>query len=333
MATYRKRGPRQWQVQVRKKGYPLQSKTFKSKAAADAWVRTIEHEMDQGLFFCRNAAEKTTLRELLERYQSEITPKKRGSGPETCRINTLLRHQLAERFIGSIRSPDIARYRDERLAQVSAGSVRRELTILSQVFEISRREWEIFVHNPVRQIALPKENPARDRRLIGSADPKEDEETRLFEACKRCRNPFLLPVVRLALETAMRQGEIIRLRWPHIDLKRGTALLPETKNGDARCVPLSLAARGVLKTLPRSLNGDVFPGLTTMAVKKAFGRAVQRAHLDDLHFHDLRHEATTRFFERGLNLMEVAAITGHKDLRMLKRYTHLRAEDLARKLG
>jgi len=85
--------------------------------------------------------------------------------------------------------------------------------------------------------------------------------------------------------------------------------------------------------LPRSITGDVFHDLTTMAVKKAFGRAAARAGLIDLHFHDLRHEATTRFFERGLNIMEVAAITGHKDLRMLSRYTHLRAEDLAKKLA
>jgi integrase len=89
----------------------------------------------------------------------------------------------------------------------------------------------------------------------------------------------------------------------------------------------------VLRALPRSLHGQVFPGLTTEAVKRAFARATRRAGIEDLHFHDLRHEATTRLFELGLNIMEVATITGHKDLRMLRRYTHLKAEELAKKLG
>ena len=111
------------------------------------------------------------------------------------------------------------------------------------------------------------------------------------------------------------------------------AHLPDTKNGEARSVPLSSTAIQTLRALPRSLHGQVFPGLTTEAVKRAFARAVRRAGIEDLRFHDLRHEATSRLFERGLNIMEVASITGHKDLRMLRRYTHLKAEDLARKLG
>jgi integrase len=333
MASYRKRGPRQWQAQVRKKGYPLQSKTFRSKPAAEAWVRSVECEMDQGLFVSRNEAETTTLGELLERYRREYTAQKRGHASESCRIDTLTRHPLALRFVGSIRGVDIARYRDERLTKISPGSLRRELTILSQVFEVSRKEWGIFVHNPVREVKLPRNNRPRDRRLKASRNPAKDEETRLIAACRRCRNPFLLPIVKLALETAMRQGELISLRWEFIDLRRRTAYLADTKNGEPRSVPLSSAANDVLSELPRSVTGEVFPGLTGMAIKKAFGRAVLRANLDNLHFHDLRHEATTRLFERGLNIMEVASITGHKDLGMLNRYTHLRAEDLAKKLA
>ncbi len=333
MASYRKRGPRQWQALVRKRGYPLQAKTFKTKAAAEAWVHALEYEMDQGLFVSRHEAETTTLGELLERYRSEYTARKRGVESESCRINTLLRHDLAQRFVATLRGVDIARYRDERLKAISPGSLRRELTILSQVFEMARKEWGIFVHNPVRDVTLPPNNRPRDRRLISSQDPAEDEESRLFAACRKCRNPLLLPIVRLALETAMRQGELLALNWKFINLKHRTAYLPETKNGDSRTVPLSGVAAEVLNSLPRSITGDVFPGLTTMAVKKAFGRAVERAGLLGLHFHDLRHEATTRLFERGLNIMEVAAITGHKDLRMLTRYTHLKAEDLAKKLA
>jgi integrase len=137
----------------------------------------------------------------------------------------------------------------------------------------------------------------------------------------------------LAIETAMRQSELVGMHWEHVDLTRRTVFLPDTKNGDSRSVPLSTVAVGVLIDLPRGIRGDLFPGLTTEAIKQAFVRATGRAGIVDLRFHDLRHEATTRLFERGLNIMEVSAITGHKDLSMLRRYTHLKAEDLAKKLA
>ena len=332
MASFRKRDSGRWQVQVRKKGYPTQTKSFRSKAAGAQWVRSIEYEMDQGLFVSRNEADRTTVRELLNHYLGEYTRHKKGAGPEACRIRALLRHPLANRFIGSVRGVDMARYRDERLQKVTAGSVRRELTILSHLFEVSRKEWGIFVHNPVRDITLPPNNRARDRRLQDTEDESDTEESRLLVACRRCRNPYLLPIVQFALETAMRQSEIVRLRWQHVNLKRRTVFLPDTKNGESRTVPLSSVAVDVLKALPRSINGEVFPGVTTESIKKAFIRAVRHAGIEDLHFHDLRHEATTRLFEQGLSILEVSSITGHRDLQMLRRYTHLRAEDLAKKL-
>jgi len=333
MATLRKRGPCQWQAQVRKTGYPLQTKTFETKAAAAAWARATEHEMDQGLFASRAEAESTTLGELLLRYLAEITPSKKGAGPESARIQSLLRHPLANRYVAGIRGVDIARYRDERLKKVSSATVKRDLVIVSHLFEVARKEWGIQVHNPVRDIKLPPHSRARDRCLQPGPNGEDGEEKRLLEACTEARNPFLLPVVRLALETAMRQGELVALRWEHVDLTRRIAHLPDTKNGEARTVPLSSTSVELLRALPRSLHGQVFPGLTTEAVKRAFARATHRAGIEDLHFHDLRHEATTRLFELGLNIMEVATITGHKDLRMLRRYTHLKAEELAKKLG
>ena len=332
MATYRKRCSGHWQAQIRRKGYAAQNKSFRTRALAEAWVRSIEYEMDQGAFVSRKEAETTTLGELLERYIEEQTPKKKGAGPEACRIHALLRHPLADRYVAAIRGMDIAQYRDERTEKVTDGSVRRELTILSQVFEIARKEWNIFVRNPVRDISLPEPSPHRSRRLMHGADESDSEEIRLFAACRKCRNPFLLPIVQLAIETAMRQSELVFMCWQNVDLRNRTVFLPHTKNGHSRAVPLSTEAIRILKGLSRSISGDVFPGLTTMAVKKAFQRATKRAGIADFHFHDLRHEATTRLFERGLNIMEVATITGHKDLRMLRRYTHLKAEDLAKKL-
>jgi len=327
MASFRKRGPYQWQAQVRKMGHPLQTKTFETRAEAEQWARAIEVEMDRGAFVSRAEAESTTLKELLERYLAEVTPLKKGAEPETNRLRLMMRHPLARRFVASIRGVDIARWRDERLRKVTPATVKRDLVLLGHVFEVARKEWGIYAHNPVRDIKLPAAGRPRDRRL------QPGEEIRLFKACRAARNRWLLPLVQLAIETAMRQGELLRLRWEHIDLHRRTAHLPDTKNGEARTVPLSTTAVAVLRDLPRSLHGDVFPGVTTEAVKRSYMRAIRRAGIEGLRFHDLRHEATTRLFEKGLNIMEVASITGHKDLRMLRRYTHLKAEDLAQKLG
>jgi integrase len=289
--------------------------------------------MDQGLFVSRFEAETTTLGELLERYLEEITPAKKGAGAESARIRALLRHPLANRYVAGIRGVDIARYRDERLKKVCAATAKRDLTIVSHLFEVARKEWGIHVLNPVRDVSLPGHARARNRRLRPGEDGGDCEETRLLSACREARNPYLLPMVKLAIETAMRQGEIIGLCWEHVDLNRHIVHLLDTKNGESRSVPLSTTAVHVLRALPRSLHGQVFPGMTTEAVKRAYKRAVRRAGIEDLRFHDLRHEATSRLFEKGLNIMEVASITGHKDLRMLRRYTHLKAEDLALKLG
>ena len=153
-----------------------------------------------------------------------------------------------------------------------------------------------------------------------------------MEECQASRSLWITPVVVIALETGMRLGEIVSLKWSEVDLVTQVARLTDTKIGTGRDVPLSSRAARTLEALPRSLDGRVFP-IGVAAVKSSFHAAAKRAELDDFRFHDLRHEATSRFFERDLDIMEVAAITGHKTLTMLKRYTHLRAADLARKLG
>lgn len=333
MANLRKRGPSQWQAQVRVCGYPNQTKTFNTRAEAERWAKATEVEMAQGSFLSRANAQTTTLGDLLDRYLTEVTPHKKGAEPEAIRIRAFLRHALAGRYVATIRGIDIARFRDERMKTVTSATVRRELIILSNVFEVARKEWDIYLLNPIRDIKLPQNGRARDRRLVTADAGTESEETRLFTACKNARNRYLLVMVRLAIETAMRQGELLGLRWENIDLNRRTAFLPDTKNGDTRTVPLSSVAVETFNAIHNPGRGRVFDGVTREAVKRAFTRATQRAGLQDFHFHDLRHEATTRFFERGLNVMEVASITGHKDLGMLRRYTHLKAEDLAKKLG
>ena len=337
MASIQRRG-KCWRVRVRYQGYPLQSRSFDARAEALAWARQTEADMDRGTFISLEKATRTTLDELLERYAREVSPIHKGVVAEQLRLAALRRHLIAQRKVATLRSHDFANWRNERLKRVAPTTVTRELNLLHHIFEIARKEWGIHVPNPVSDVSRPKAPPGRDRRL------QPGEEERLLAALQAVerdehgryisstRNAWVLPLVMLAIETAMRRGELLSLRWEHVDLARRTAHLPDTKNGEPRTVPLSSRAVAVLTSLARSIDGRVFP-LSTESAKKVWQRARQRAALTDLRFHDLRHEATSRLFERGLDIMEVASITGHKDLRMLRRYTHLRAEDLARKLG
>jgi integrase len=191
-----------------------------------------------------------------------------------------------------------------------------------------RREWGIAITNPVSQIRKPSMPPGRDRVLSA------EEKTRLLAALVPTgrRNPYIRPLAQLALETAMRRSELLGLRWKDIDLTKRVAFLPLTKNGTERNVPLSSEAVAILQGMPRSIDGRVFP-INIAAMEAAFLRGVRRAGLHGLHFHDLRHTAATNLAEKLTNILELSAVTGHKELRMLKRYYHPKAEDIARKLG
>ena len=326
MPSITKRGPYQYQARIRRKGYPTVTKTFESKSDAATWAREMESEMDRGIFISRAESEKTTLKEAFERYAREVTVTKKGAKREKTRIKQWLERDLAQRFLASIRGSDIATFRDKRLKEVSANTVRLELAVLSHLFTIARKEWGMEnLHNPVQNIRKPKPSKGRDRRLVG------DEDTQLLNNASES----LKSIIILAIETAMRRSEIASLCWENMDFKARKAKLIETKNGESREVPLSTKAIDVLKQFPRNITGAVFADKDTTAemISHEFPKLCQSLKINDLRFHDLRHEATTRLFERGLNIMEVRLITGHKTLIMLQRYTHLKAEDLAKKLN
>ena len=180
--------------------------------------------------------------------------------------------------------------------------------------------------NPVDRVKMPPSSPARNQRL------EDSEFERLKEAAKQTKNPHIWPIIVFAIETGMRRGEILGLQWEHVDLDRRIAYLPLTKNGSSREVPLSTkAAQMLARQRQRNDTTSPFP-VTSNGFRLAWERLIRRAGLSDLRFHDLRHEAISRFFELGLNIPEVAVISGHKDPRMLFRYTHLRAVDLVNRL-
>jgi integrase len=221
----------------------------------------------------------------------------------------------------------IAVYRDERLRQVSAGTVIRELAYFSSVINHARREWGINIPNPVQLVKKPASPPGRNRIL------SEDEEVRLLEASipQANRNIYTRPFIIVALETAMRRSEILSLRWQDLDFGKRTAFLRMTKNGESRTVPLSSRAIATLDALPRLAGANVF-AVNFPALENNFKRARMRAGLEDLRIHDLRHTAATRLAEKLSNVLELSAVTGHKQLNMLRRYYHPKAEQIALKL-
>ena len=237
--------------------------------------------------------------------------------------------------IDKITGEVVAQYRDARLKEVSQNTIRLELAFLSVVFEQCRKEWGLAVSNPVRQVRMPKPGKPRHRRL------EAGEEEALLKACMESGAHYLQTFVVMAIETGMRFGELAGVTWSNLNLESRTIYLPDTKNGSSRTVPLSTRALNAIQTQPRSIDGRLFsakPG----SIRSAFLMALSKAQatqpeskifLRELRFHDLRHEAVSRLFEKGLNPIEVGMVSGHKTLSMLQRYTHLRSAALVAKLS
>jgi integrase/predicted RNase H-like HicB family nuclease len=275
-----------------------------------------------------------TLKDAFDTYKARVSILKKGYAQEKYRIDQISRSFLGTIIVRSITSVNIATYRDQRLLienpktkrMLSTSTVRLEMSLLSNFFDIARIEWGICDGNPVSNVRKPKPPPGRDRRLT----PREDRQ--ILRYAYGHANQSFYSIIVLALETAMRQGEILKLQWENVNLKTRIVHLPETKNGTKRDVPLSLKARDALIRIGPKSHGPVF-SYTSNGLKSTWRFMLTKLKIENLHFHDARHEAVSRLFELGtLDMMEVAAISGHKSLSMLKRYTHLKAQRLVKKL-
>ncbi len=327
MASIRLHGDR-WQARVRRKGYPEESRSFATRIDAERWARSIESEIDRGTYTNTAASQRLTLRDLIDRYIDEVLPSMKGASADGIRLRALQRRPICSFSLAALTPARVAQHRDDRLKEVSGGTVIRELAYLSSVINHARREWGVCCDNPIGKVRKPSQPKGRDRVL------SKEEENRLLDALRPLnrRSPWMLPLVILAIETGMRRSELLALRWSDIDLSRRTATLHTSKNGEGRIVPLSSRAAEVLHALPTSICGTVIP-MHYFSVAAAFSRAVERAGIDHVRFHDLRHTAITRMADKLPNVIELSAVTGHKSLRMLQRYYHPQAEELARKLG
>lgn len=257
----------------------------------------------------------------LARYESQFTPYKKGRVQESYRIYAWRRDRLSTRKLDTLRTFDFAAWRDEQLERgLSPSTIRNCLTIISQVYVIAASEWGFEqLTNPIDKLRLPSLGDGRTRRLV------EGEAEKLLGTSDQA----LSHLISLALETAMRQGELLALRWS--DISMPYILLPTSKNGRGRDIPLSSRAKAAIAGL-RSDNVLVSPYNFSM-LRKRWVKLLAATHIVDLHWHDLRHEAISRLFEKGLTTEEVMLISGHRTYSSLARYTHLKASSVINKLG
>ena len=323
MGCVRKRGG-SWSAQVRVSGWRSFNRTFQTKSDALKWINNLELKLRSSDVPDTVNSQKTTFAKLLEKYASEVSPSHKGAGAEIYRLKSIARSWLGRIDVRYLNKHQFNQYRDDRLTTVSGGSVCAELALMKRVLETAKRRWGVGIpYNPILEVEFPRSSNPRNRRLL------DGELERLLTAASSQRNIYIAPIIEFAIETGMRRSEILNLRWVDVDLDSGFASLFDTKNGEDRRVPLTKTARNVLSRLPRQ-DKRVFP-ISANCVRLAWERTRKKTGISDLRFHDLRHEAVSRFFEMGMSVPEVALISGHKDVRQLFRYTHLNPTNVFKK--
>lgn len=319
MASIRKRGTT-WRVELYRDGV-RESATFPTKARAAAWALEREAELTG------ERLPDKTLGDALVRYARDVAPLHKGAKWEKTRCTLIGRHPIARKRVAALKASDLAGWRDDRLQEVSGSSVAREMNILRSVLEVARKEWGWIHINPIRDVKKPASPPSRRRRI----DPTEVDRLCLamgyMGGAPETPSHRVALAFLLALETAMRAGEITGLHWSDVGIN--SVRLPLTKNGDAREVPLSKRAREIIGLLPRH-DGPVFDLLPAQR-DVLFRRARDHAEVENLRFHDSRAEAIWRLSKK-LDVMELARMIGHRDLRSLMFYYASTADELAAKL-
>lgn len=360
-----------WRVQIRRKGFPTLTEHFKSKKEADAFASITESKMITGRYIDTNEAKNFLFSDALDRFEQEEADADRKSIRQLrSQLKMLRLTNLAQMAVLNIKPKDLIAYKNKRIKEVKVTSYHKDHNLLHRLFQVIMIDWAIHLPlgNPMKLVPKPKSkvSDARERRLEGN-----EEELLLKDLNKTSYETAL--VVMLALETGMRRGEIMNMEINHIDMKNEQLSIPETKTGKPRNIPLSkqafdaIAKRLIVilgsvkqqhpkefnQTLaevmskgkvvninntrrtraPKNDKGIKLFKMQADSISTAYKRACKRQGIHDLTFHDLRHEATSRLFEYGLDMMEVSHITGHKDLKMLKRYTHLKPINIANKIN
>lgn len=346
MANIEKRtsgdGKTSYRVKVRLKGFPVQSATFERLTDARKWAQDIESAIRGGRHFKTSEGKRHTLAQLVDRYIKTVLPTKPKSQVKQTAQLEWWKQQIGAYALADVTPSLIVQHRDKLVEGItvrgkprSPATVVRYMAALSHAFSIAVKEWGWIDDSPMRKVSKPRESRGRVRFL------SDDERDRLLIACRESSNPYLYPVVVLALSTGMRHGEIMGLTWDDVDLTRGRAILHETKNGERRAVAITGHVLELLKELGKVRRIDsnlLFPSRENrpqkpqkpVDLRTPWEAALKKADIQDFRFHDLRHSAASYLAMNGASLAEIAEVLGHKTLEMVKRYAHLSEGHTAR---
>lgn len=341
--SIRYRGPNQYRAGIPDDTGKEISHTFDTEEEAKAWLQQIRTQISAGTVNDWIAERENTLEQALRRYLKEVTPQKKSNQTERNRIVAFIdrEDELCKQRLHEVKTAHLNKLIERRMNPVEAdvkpisgSTMNRELAFLSHLFTVAQAEWGWGMKelsNPVIKGLRRPENPGRKRRLKAGEEEAILAAARAYE--RDCAPQIAITaVVQFAVATAMRLSEIGRCTWDNVNLEDATVLLQDTKNGEDRTVPLYPRIVRLLSSLERREDGLVFG--PTESIRLMWTRVIARTAIEGLRFHDLRHEAISRLFERtDLNDMEIAKISGHKTLSMLQRYAHLRANKLAKKLA
>lgn len=325
-----KAGKVTYKVQVRKKGFPPQTRTFSRKTDARKWATSVEAAMEERRFRNLAEAKRRTVGELVDRYIENVLPKKPRSARSQKQQLLWWKDQLGPMTLADLSADLIVDCRDKLARRIvpsgkriSAASVNRYLAVLSHALSIAVREYRWLPDSPMRDVSKLQEPKGRVRFL------SDGERERLLKACREYANPYLYVIVVLAISTGMRKGEIMTLTWDDVDLDKGTIILNDTKNKERRAIPLVGKAQELVSELrsKRSNESDLlFPGNKPerpLEIKKSWDHCLIQAGVENFRFHDLRHTAASYLAMNQATLPEIAGVLGHKTYEMVKRYSHL----------
>lgn len=335
MATIQKRvsartGKVTYRTQVRIRGHPACSATFKRKTDAKRWAQQTEFSIRDGRYFRSDLHRKFTVADMIDRYVADILPRKTRSAHTQVHQYRWWRDRIGSYLLSDVTPSILAKCRDELAREEVPGgqlrsraTVNRYLAAISHSFNTAMNEWEWLPNNPVEPLGKLKEPTGRIRFL------EPEELKKLMVACAESKSKYLNPIVVLALATGMRRGEILSLTWNQVDLDRGSVTLQRTKNDQFRAIPLTGHARDLIGQLHNEdarRDDLLFPGKSKKApvdIKGPWITALKRAEIEDFRFHDLRHTAASYLAMNGATTSEIAEVLGHKTLQMVMRYTHL----------
>jgi integrase len=323
MASIRKRG-KSWNVQVRIKGWEQTTKSFPTKEAAKQWAYLIETEL-KAKPLSQHWAPDLTLSQACLKYSDQVSKTHKGFTEENHRLGKIANSHLGNLNLRDISSSHVEAYIAARSRSVSTGTVRKEFFLLKKLFDIAMTKWHVsLVANPMKHLTAPSDAKPRQRRLSST------EWNEISQQLRRLRNPVVQNFILFAYETGMRLSEISSLRQDDIDLDLGIAQVLDTKNGTDRVVPLSQPAISIIANQVNRKTPYVF-NISKSAIQQSWQRIMCKTGIQNLRFHDLRHEAISRFFEMGMSIAEVKSISGHKDVRQLFNYTHIQAQIISKK--